>query len=109
MKSRRPEGNITGPGPPGLRIGRWRDGLGLRWSFEDHSIKAIGMSGKYTIMRIAALWVLTYFHLHGSETLAIVTKGSRRLETMVDEVKQIERQVLFDDIIDRTVRSSEGR
>lgn len=105
MTDGRPEGKKTGPGPPMLNIDRWRDGLGLRWSFEDHSIKAVGFSGKYTIMRIAALWVMTYFHLQGKDIQSIITKGSRRLEGAVGEVKKMERQVLFDEILEKTVRN----
>ena len=98
-----------GPGPPGLNIGRWRDALGLHWSFEKHSIQVKGYSGRYTIMKLAALWILVYYHLSGSETKAIFTKGSKKLDPLVKEVEKIERQVLFDDMIQRTVRRDEGR
>lgn len=106
MPDGRPEILQTGPGPPTIGIGRWRDGLGLRWSFEQNSIKVVGFRGTYTIMRIAAFWVMTYFHLKGKETEAILTKGSRRLQGALDEVENIERQVLFDEIIERTVRKN---
>jgi hypothetical protein len=104
MPDRRPESLPTGPGPPTIGIGRWRDGLGLKLSFERNSIKVIGFRGSYTIMRIAAFWVMTYFHMKGKETEAILTKGSKRLEGAMEEVKRIERQVLFDEILERTVR-----
>ena len=100
----RPESLQTGPGPPTIGIGGWRDGLGLKWRFERNSIKVFGFRGYYTIMRLASFWVTTYFHLQGRETEAILTKGSRELQGALDEVKKIERQVLFDEILERTVR-----
>jgi hypothetical protein len=106
MPDGRPESKQTGPGPPTFGIGRWRDGLGLKMSFERNSIKVVGFKGSYTIMRIAAFWVMTYFHMRGGETEAILTKGSRRLEGALEEVKKIERQVLFDEILERTIRKS---
>ena len=89
-----------------MGIERWRDGLGLKWSFEQNSIKVVGFRGTYTIMRIAAFWVMTYFHIQEKETQAILTKGSRKLQGALNEVKKIERQVLFDEMLNRTIRIS---
>ncbi|MGA1873721.1 MAG: hypothetical protein ACMUHY_08615 [Thermoplasmatota archaeon] len=103
MHFERPDGLPTGPSAPALNIGRWRDGLGLRWSFDHNSIKAVGRGGTYTIMRLAAFWIMTYFHGGLTKTEAIITRSSKDLEGAVQNVKSTERQVLFDDILNRAL------
>jgi len=103
MHHERPVGPTIGPPGPSLDIGRWRDGLGLRWSFERNSIRVVGRSGIYSIMRLAAFWVVTYFHGGLDGTEAIITKSSKDLEGAVENVKRTERQVLFDDILKRAL------
>ncbi|MGA1793514.1 MAG: hypothetical protein ACMUHM_06155 [Thermoplasmatota archaeon] len=103
MHFERPVGPPTGPSGPSLDIGRWRDGLGLRWSFERNSIRVVGRRGIYSIMRLAAFWIMTYFHGGFENTDAVITRSSRDLEGAVENVKRTERQVLFDDILTRAL------
>lgn len=99
MKSDGPGGRSAGPETPALDIGRWRDGLGLRWSFEKNSIRVSGRKGVYTIMRLASMWITIYFHGGVVQTRSVFAKCSRDIDGAFESVKHTERQVLLEEMI----------